>query len=315
MLQILTITSPIYLIIALGYLVVRLGYFNKTEVRAMGRFIFMVAMPALLFNVLVDQHANVEIEWAYVLVYAIGSMLALTSMTAYTRFIRRKPVATSSIQGMASAAANTAFIGFPILYPLFGPTAAVGLAMCMIVENILVMPLGLAYADSQEAEGHMAKAFLQSLLSLLRNPLLWGMGLGLLFNTFGWLLPAVPERMVQMLAQIASPLALFVVGGSLVGLQIGHQLRDIFTVVGAKLFLHPLLVALALLFFPSLDSALAITAVVFAAMPTAALVTVLAQRYGEESFAAGVLLVATSLSFFTITLLLLVATRLWPVAL
>src|SRR5699024_5649290 len=99
---------------------------------------------------------------------------------------------------------------------------------------------------------------------------------------------------------------------SLVGLRIGDQLHDIFTVVGAKLFLHPLFIALTLLFFPSIDPVLAIAAVVFAAMPTAVLVTVLAQPYHEESFAAGALLVATTLSFFTITILLMVVVRFFP---
>lgn len=312
MLHILTITSPIYLIIALGYAIVRLNLMQKPEIRAMGRFVFMIGMPALLFNALTQNYSGVEIDWNYVLVYAIGSMATMWGVILYARRVRKSEVVPAGIQGMAAAAANTAFIGFPVLVQLIGPLAGIGLAMCMIVENILIMPVALAYADSGKAKGRAGAALMHSLASLVRNPLLWGLALGLLFNMLGWSLPAVPERMVQMLAQIASPLALFVVGGSLVGLRLGHQLRDVFSVVGAKLFVHPALVAVALLFFPSIDRTLAVAAVVFAAMPTAALVTVLAQRHQQDSFTAGVLLVGTTLSFITITLLLMLVAPMLP---
>src|SRR5690606_12017630 len=142
------------------------------------------------------------------------------------------------VQGMSSAASNTAFIGFPILQQLLGPTAGVALAMCFIIENLFIMPFGLAYADSAGGKG-MRSALWRSLRSMATNPLLWGLSLGLIFKVFGLHLPGVPEKAVQMLSVVASPLALFVVGGSLVGLKLGQQVRDVVTVAGAKLLLHP----------------------------------------------------------------------------
>lgn len=314
MLHILTITGPIYLLVAVGYAAVRFGLMQKTDARVLGRFVLLFGMPALLFDALTQRHGSVGIDWNYVALYALGSVLTMVGMILYARKVRGAGVDQAGVQCLVASAPNTAFIGFPILSQILGPTAGVALAMCFIVENILIMPGSLAYADSAGASGGARAALRRSLMSLLRNPLLWGLTSGLLFKAMDWHLPVVPERMVQMLSQVASPLALIAVGGSLVGLRLGHHLRDVLTVAGAKLLVHPALMACLVLLFPVLSRELAVAAVVYAAMPMAAVVVVLAQRYHQEEFAAAALMVATLTSFFTITLLLMIATPMLPIA-
>ena len=52
MLDILAITGPIYVVIALGYFLTRWGFFQKSDMRAFGTFVVKVSFPALLFNAL-----------------------------------------------------------------------------------------------------------------------------------------------------------------------------------------------------------------------------------------------------------------------
>lgn len=314
MLHVLTITAPIYLLIAVGYCAVRFGLLQKSDTRVFGRFIFMFGLPALLFHSLTQRHEDAAIEWSYLLVYTVGSLATMFGMMLYARKVRGGSVPLAAVQGMSAAASNTAFIGFPILYQLVGPSAGVALAMCFIVENLFIMPLGLAYADSAGGSGRLGAALRRTLSSMVRNPLLWGLVLGLVFSGMGWHLPAVPAKAVQMVSLVASPLALFVVGGSLVGLKLGTHLRDVMTVVGAKLLVHPLLVAGLMLLIPIADPRLAISAVVYAAMPMAVIVTVLAQLHNQEEFSAAALLIATLLSFVTVNLLLLGVAPMVPVA-
>ena len=312
MLHVLTLTAPIYLLIAVGYLAVRFGLLQKNETRAFGNFVFMFGLPTLLFDALTQRHAGAELEWGYLLAYGLGSGLSMLLVILHARKIRGARISMASVQGMSSAASNTAFVGFPILYQLLGPVAGVALAMCFIIENLFVVPIGLAYADSEGGSGKLGHALLRSLKSLVRNPLLWGLGLGLLFRAMGWQLPAVPEKAVQMVSGAAGPLALFVVGGSLVGLKLEGQLRDIFSVTAGKLLLHPLLVGALLWILPPFDQKLSVAALVYAAMPMASVLTVLAQRYQHEKFSAATLLVATLCSFNTINLLLIAIAPMVP---
>jgi len=306
MLHVLTITAPIYLLIAVGWCSVRFGVMSKADAQVLGRFIFKFGLPALLFYSLTHREDGGGMQWGYLLVYGAGSLLGMLGMVLYARKFKGADAALAAVQGMSVAASNTAFIGFPILYQLIGSTAGVALAMCFIVENLFVMPLGLAYADSASDSGKLGAAFKRTLRSLVRNPLLWGLALGLIFSALDWQLPPVASKAVQMISGVAAPLALFVVGSSLVGLRLGRQLVDALVVAGTKLLLHPLLVAGALLLFPLMDTRLAIAAVVYAAMPMAVIVTVLAQLYGKETFAAMSLLIATVLSFITVNILLLI---------
>jgi len=304
MLHVLTITAPIYLLIAVGYCSVRFGVMSKADAQVLGRFIFMFGLPALLFYSLTHREDGDGMQWGYLLAYGAGSLLSMLGMVVYARKFKGADAALAAVKGMSVAASNTAFIGFPILYQLIGPMAGVALAMCFIVENLFVMPLGLAYADSAAGSGSLGATLRRTLRSMVRNPLLWGLMLGLLFNALDWQLPAVASKAVQMVSGVAAPLALFVVGSSLVGLRLGHQLRDALVVAGTKLLLHPLLVAACLLLFPLADTRLAIAAVVYAAMPMAVIVTVLAQLHGKETFAAMALLIATLFSFITVNILL-----------
>ena len=51
---------------------------------------------------------------------------------------------------MGLCASNSAFVGYPIALQLFGPAASVALALCSLVENLLVMPLSLALAEPHD---------------------------------------------------------------------------------------------------------------------------------------------------------------------
>ncbi len=311
MLHVLTLTAPIYLLIAVGYFAVRFGVLQKTDTRVFGRFVFLFGMPALLFHALTQRHAEADIEWVYMAVYGLGSALTMIGIIVYALKVRGASIQLASVQGMASAASNTAFIGFPILQQLLGPTAGMALAMCFIIENLFIMPCALAYADSAGGSGKL-QALWRSLKSMVRNPLLWGLVMGLVFRVMDWHLPAVPAKAIEMVSVVASPLALFVVGGSLVGLRLGDRIRDVVTVAGAKLLLHPLLVGALMLILPAMDPKLSVAALVNASMPMAVIVTVLAQRYEHEEFSAAALLVATLCSFVTINLLLMAVSPMLP---
>ena len=165
---------------------------------------------------------------------------------------------------MGMCASNSAFVGYPIALQLFGPTASVAPVLCALVESLLIMPLSLASAEPHDrAQGR--SVLLQSLRGLVKNPMIIGMGAGINFTALDVHLPALATTAIGLVASAASPVALFVIGGSLVGLQLDGQRTDIATVVIDKLILHPLAVFAALWLLPATDATLSAAAVLFAA--------------------------------------------------
>ena len=204
---------------------------------------------------------------------------------------------------MGMCASNSAFVGYPIALQLFGPAASVVLALCALVESLLIMPLSLASAEPHDrAQGR--SVLLQSLRGLVKNPMIIGMGAGINFTALDAHLPALATTAIGLVASAASPVALFVIGGSLVGLQLDGQRTDIATVVIGKLILHPLAVFAALWLLPATDATLSSAAVLFAGMPMLSIYPVLSQKYGLVGCSAAAPLAASVCSIATITVLI-----------
>jgi len=305
MLQILLVTGPIYLLIALGYVSVRQGWVDKGGVRVLGRFVAMFCVPALLLRSLSRQPLGQTLDMVYLAAYAGGALLVAGLMLFYVLRVTRRPLPLAAMMALGSSMPNSAFIGYPVVLQLIGPLAAPALALSMLVENLLIMPLCLALADSSGSAGGWREALRRSLSGLVRNPMILAIAAGVALAALGWHVPPVVDKALEMLAAVASLVALFAVGGTLFGQKAGGMLRDALQMASAKLLLQPLAVLLILWLLPATDPSLHLAAVVFAAMPTAAIFPVLAQRYQHEGLSATALLMATGFSFVTITLLLM----------
>jgi len=302
MLSILAVTAPIYIIMLGGFLAVRSGIFVAADMRVMGKLVIWFCLPALLFRTLAQQPLGEVVDGTYLGAYAGGSLVALGALAWYGAYVLRRPLPVAALFGLGASSSNTGFIGYPIAMQLLGPVAGAALALSMLVENLITIPLSLVLADS--TRGSVRKVLADSARNLVKNPLVMSILAGFAFALLRWELPDPVARTLQIVATGATPLALFVVGGSLVGLTLSGQRADIGAVVIGKLVLHPLAVFGALALLPPLPADLRSCAVLFAAMPMLSVYPVLAQRYGQEKLCAAVLLAATASSFVTITLLL-----------
>ncbi len=209
------------------------------------------------------------------------------------------------MMAMGMSCPNSGFVGYPIILLSFGPVAGVALALNMVVENFLLLPLLLAIADAQGRPGHWKSVVLQTAKNVLRNPMIWGVVLGFLFSWSGLHMPTPVGRTIDLLAQSSAVLALFVIGGSLVGLQARGLQATVLPIALGKLVLHPLAMWAVLVWLvPIEDPALRAAALLTGAMPMLGIFTILNQRHGHGTVSAAALLVTTVLSFFTLSGLL-----------
>ena len=116
---------------------------------------------------------------------------------------------------------NTGFIGYPLLSMVIGDEAGGYFAMNVLVENMLLIPLFFILADSVGGDGGRLKNLAAVLKNLLKNPIILAQFAAVPF-AFGWLpLPAALLKTAGVLSAGSGPVALFVIGGSLVGLRLG----------------------------------------------------------------------------------------------
>lgn len=312
--EILGITGPIYLAVAIGYAVTQRGWFSRADMQVFGRFTLQLALPALLFNALSRRSVSEILNWQYLAAYALGSLLVVLGGLWWTRRVQKHPLAYSSVLTMGMSCPNSGFVGYPVMLLTLGASAAgVALALNMIVENLLIIPLLLAVAGSEGAPGQWRKALAQTLGGLFRNPMIWGIVGGFLFSLSGLHMPAAVARTIDLFSAASGALSLFVIGGSLVGLRPDGLKATITQITLGKLIVHPLAMALVLLWLiPISDPALRTAALLTGALPMMGIYTILAGRFGHGAISAAAQLVTTVASFFTLSGLLWLL-RVWTI--
>ncbi len=305
MFEILAITIPIYVAIALGYGLTRWGIFPKSDMRAFGTFVVKVAMPALLFNALSQRKVSDILNADYVMAYALASLITLALGIVWALRVGRHSRSMSSCFAMGMSCPNSGFVGYPIILLSLGPIAGVTLALNMIVENLLIIPLLLAWAETGQGQQRWHQIVVQTLKGMLSNPMIWGIVLGFLFSWFEVQLPASLSRTVTLFAQASAALSLFVIGGSLVGLPVKGMGSNVAQIAMGKLLVHPLVMTFVLWWIlPIQDPVLRTAALLTCAMPMFGIYPILTQKHGHDGLSAAALLVTTMASFVSLNALL-----------
>ena len=305
MFDILAITAPIYIAIVLGYGLTRWGVFQKSDMRGFGTFVIKVSLPAMLFNALSSTHVKDIFQPAYLAAYALASLATVGLALAWSMKVKKESFSQSSCYAMGMSCPNSGFVGYPVVLLSLGSIAGVVLALNMIVELFLIIPILMAWADAQEGQNSAVQVLLQTLRGMLKNTLLWGIVLGFLFSWFEIQLPQSLNRTVTLFSQASGALSLFVIGGSLVGLSVKGMGPRVSQIAVGKLILHPLMMVGVLMWvLPITEPLLRAAAVLSCAMPMFGIYPILTQKHGHDGLSAAALLVTTMASFFSLNGLL-----------
>jgi len=266
----------------------------------------------LLFNALIQRRFNEILNGTYLAAYAAGSLLVMVIALLWARRLADREPSARPYIAMGMTCSNSGFVGFPIMLLTLPSIAGVALALNMLVENILLLPLLISLAEQQEAAGSgRLRAIGQSLLRLRKNPLIIAIFAAFALSLLELKLPPALARTVTLFSQASSAVSLFVIGGTLYGLPIKGMGGKVVPITFGKLALHPLLVWLmlslaTLVGLPELPADLRTALILTAALPIMSIYPILAMRHGHEGFCAAALLSTTTVSFFSLSALLMV---------
>lgn len=305
MTDILSITAPIYILISLGYLSARLGFVAPLQLRGMGFFVLNFALPSLLFQALSSQPFADILNPKYLLGYGGGSLLVFIGGLLVAKW-RGQTLTASAINGLGMTMSNSGFVGYPLMVTIIGDSAAIFMAQNMLIENILILPLFLIIAESAGKRGKpLGKTVRGILVGFAKNPMILAIIAGMAFSLSGTAVPTVLGKTTSMLAAASAPIALFVIGGRLMGLKLAGSTPDIIQITLGKLLFHPLIV-IGLLSLLGAKSHTLFAAAMFASVPMASVYPLIGQAYGHERRTAAAVLVVTIISFFTTSAILLI---------
>ncbi|WP_092007852.1 AEC family transporter [Polaromonas sp. OV174] len=311
MLSILLVTFPFFALVLCGYVAARRSWLPQAAIPGLNSFVLYFALPCMLYRFGAGTPIAQLLDPSLAAVYLLCALLMVGLTIALTR---RGPGHhmgwnDASFGALVAAFPNTGFMGVPLLVALLGAPAAGPVIVTIMVDMLVTSSLCIALSRLDGADEHgAAKAARLALKGVLANPLPWAIALGALASALDFALPKPLMSTVGLLADAASPVALFTIGAVLARSQMNSAVRtplaDYVPVALIKLVLHPLLLGLLglgaiALGLPLQRSTLTVLVLV-AALPSASNVAMLAERFGADNGRiARIILLSTVLAFFS----------------
>jgi predicted permease len=326
---ILEVTVPFFALVLAGYLAARQRVLPESAIPGLNAFVLYFALPCMLFRFGAGTPVFDLLNPVVLGVYLAAGLL-IVFFTVMVSLNARVQMKDAAFGALVAAFPNTGFMGVPLLVALLGPAAAGPVISTILADLFITSSLCIALAqgasqvqgtvqapgaaaeEAAAAQGRARQAAWRALRGALSNPLPWAIALGAAFSVLDWRLSGPADVVTRMLADAASPVALFTIGAVLwrAGQHTHTQtaLRDYLPVALVKLFLHPLLVfalAMSALALGAPLTAFQVTVLTLAAaLPSASNVSLLAERYGADNGrVARIILASTVLAFVSFSAL------------
>ncbi|MBK7451329.1 MAG: AEC family transporter [Anaerolineales bacterium] len=290
---------PIMLIAAAGYI---LGKTLTVDSRTIGRMVFYIFSPLLVFNLMVTSRLNLQqalttVEYTAAVIAIMGSIAFI--LGKLFRLERSHLLAVV----LTVAFGNTGNYGLPLVKFAFGDEALAVASIFYVTTTILFNTVGVVIASL----GHLDLK--SAILGVFKLPILYAVTVALLVKGFGIEIPLPLSRTIEIAANGAIPAMIILLGLELTRIEWSHSLRATGLGVAAKLLIGPL-VGLFLASLFGLQGHTRQGSAIEAAMPAAVATTVVATEYKlEPSLVTAIVFFGTVLSPLTLTPLIVFLTR------
>jgi hypothetical protein len=309
MASIFSVTVPFFALVLCGYLAARLRLLPESAIPGLNIYVLYFALPCMLYRFGASLPVAQLIDASVIAVWLAAAMVMVLGTVAVSRYAH-VGLKDSAFGALTATFPNTGFIGVPLLAALFGPAAAGPVITTVLIDLLITSSVAIALAQmGDRGELGPAASALRSVRGAISNPLPWSIGAGMVSSATGVRTIGPVDTIIRMLADSATPVALFAIGTVLwrAGQHVHGRtpLRSYLSLALAKLVVHPLLLLglgwLAIHLVGTPLSVFNLTVLVLAAaLPSANTVSLLAERYGADNGrVTRAVVLSTALAFVT----------------
>jgi malonate transporter and related proteins len=302
--RILALTAPLFLLVLLGYALTRWGRWPKPVADALTRFVFSVAIPALLFRLMsdfsrlppVDARLLIAYFGACMVVFLLGRLIA-------ARLFRMDGVA-QSVFALGGIFANTVLLGIPLAKVTLGERSLPVISLVLVFNALVLWTLVTISVEWARHRALSWSGYLQAAKAVLANPVVASILLGTGWGLAALPLPAFADQTLALISEAAIPLSLIALGMGLAEYGIREGWRASAAITVLKLAVQPAVVwvlARALSLPPLETNAI----VLLAALPVGANVYLMSRQFDTLGGpVAASLVLSTALAAVTTPLIL-----------
>ncbi|MBK8335375.1 MAG: AEC family transporter [Sterolibacteriaceae bacterium] len=237
-----SLAAPLFILVLVGYALQRWGSWPKAATDALSRFVFSIALPALLFHMMSDLSRLPPVD-ARLLIAFFGSCLivfAIGRLVAWRLF--HLDGVGQSVFALGGVFSNNVLLGLPLARTALGDAAVPSVALVLVFNALILWTLVTVSVEWSRHGAFSVAGFGKTARGVLTNPIVAAILSGTLFGLSGLKLPGLVAAPLDMTGQAAAPLALIALGMSLAeyGLRDGWRLSC--AIVTLKLIVQPLVV-------------------------------------------------------------------------
>lgn len=298
------LAAPLFVLVFVGYALMRLSGWPKSMSDNLTRFVFSVALPAMLFRLMSDFSSLPPVDSRLLLAFFGGCLIVflIGRLIAWKGF--GLDGVAQSVFALGGVFSNNVMLGLPLAKVALGDVALPSVALVLVFNALILWTLVTVSVEWARHGSFSVHGFAKTLRGVLTNPIVAAILSGTLFGLTGIPLPALVDTPLHMLGQAAAPLALIALGMGLAEYGVREGWRISAAISAVKLLVQPLVVwALArLLGLPAMETQ---AVVLLASIAVGANVYLMSRQFKTlEGPVASSLVLSTGLAALTTPLVL-----------
>jgi predicted permease len=301
--EVITTITPIFIIILLGWVARKKGFITPDFLEPANRLVYYLSIPAMIFHSISRASFREQFNPMLLLLTLLAAATVYILADLLARILKMNPARGGAFV-QSSGHGNLGYIGLPIALYYLGDS---GLARAGIICGFLMILQNLMSVIVLQLHNEKQFPGIQPVITkLLKNPVIISAMAGIAFSALNLHIPAIIGSSLTILAGLAPPMALLLIGASISMKLIREYLRPTLGAVAMKLLFLPSLGLLLFRLF-GFTSAEFLPAMILLCSPTATLAYVMAKEMkGDADFAVATISASTLFSSITFMLWLAV---------
>ena len=295
----LNATVPVFLLMILGLFLRRIGWMDDVFASKMNQFVFRVPLPVLVFADLASVDFDQIWNTRFVLFCFAVTIISIGISACVSGLWHDRSIRGEFIQ--ASYRSSAALLGIAFIQNIYGTS---GMAPLMIIGSVPlynIMAVAVLSVYKPGRPGIDKKVMKDTLLGIMKNPIIIGIAAGLLWSAFRIPMPHILEKTVQNIGGVAAPLGLMAMGASFDLKKAFARLKISVTAAFIKLIGFCALFLPAAVYLGFREEELVAILVMLGSATTVSCY-VMAKNMGHEGvLSSGVVMLTTLFSAFTLT--------------
>lgn len=300
----LGVALPIFIIMVTGFILKEKNIIADNFIKAANFIIFYIALPIKLFSNVLTSNVAENFDLAFILFITIFTILSVIFIWIIARlFLNEKSKMGAFIHG--SFRGNFIYVGLSLLENVTGTIGTVApliIAFIVPLYNILAVLVLTLNNGARKARNNISN----SLTSMLKNPFIISIFLGIIGSLIGLKMPNIINNTVQYFSMLVTPLALITIGATFSLEQIFENILPSLLASGVKLVLLPLVMVFMAAIFGFSNYELFLVYILFGVPSATVSYIMTATMNGDQELAASIVMMTTLLSVLSMTVFIFI---------